>query len=54
MEGKINKVRKTKFKENPGRCRDLKEWCNEEIYIRIRKAHNRDAWKMIVNPYPSN
>jgi len=27
---------------------DVKEWCNEEIYILKRKAQDRDAWKMIV------
>jgi len=27
---------------------DVKEWCNEEIYILKRKAQFRDAWKMIV------
>src|SRR6218665_2915282 len=24
---------------------DVKEWCNEEIYILKRKAQDRDAWK---------
>jgi len=27
---------------------DVKEWCNEEIYILKRKAQDRDAWKMMV------
>jgi len=24
---------------------DVKEWCNEEIYLLKRKAQDRDAWK---------
>jgi len=27
---------------------DVKECCDEEIYILKRKAQDRDAWKMIV------
>ena len=27
---------------------DVKEWCNEEIYILKTKAQDRDTWKMIV------
>ena len=27
---------------------DIKEWCNEEIYILKRKAQDRDPWKMKV------
>jgi len=27
---------------------DIKEWCNEDIYILSRKAQNRDLWKRIV------
>ena len=27
---------------------DVKEWCNDEIYILNRKAQDRDAWKLPV------
>jgi len=27
---------------------DVKEWCNEEIYLLKRNAQDRDAWKIVV------
>jgi len=49
----IRLVKKVMFEEMEGRPKrkrldDVKEWCNEEIYILKWKAQNRDAWKMIV------
>jgi len=42
MEGK------TKSGRPKRECLDnVKEWCNEEMYILKRKAQDRDAWKMI-------
>jgi len=28
---------------------DIKEWCQEDIYILSRKVHDRDLWRQTVN-----
>ena len=43
MEGKTKRGRPKRE-----RLDDIKEWCNEEIYILKRKAQDRVAWKVCI------